>query len=57
LVAAKAYGDGGLFDSALVITETLGLPWQWQNHKSYDGGELIGIDDFGVWGKTFVPWT
>jgi hypothetical protein len=57
LAAAKAYGDRGLLDSGLVITETLGLPWQWQTQKSYAGGQLIVIDDFLVWGKTVVPWT
>jgi hypothetical protein len=57
LAAAKAYDDRALFDSGLLITETLGLPWQWQNQKSYAWGQLIVIDDFLVWGKTMVPWT
>ncbi len=57
LAAAKAYNDRALFDSGLLITETLGLPWQWQNQKSYAWGQLIVIDDFLVWGKTMVPWT
>jgi hypothetical protein len=57
LAVAKAYDDRALFDSGLLITETLGLPWQWSGQKSYGLGQLIVIDDFLVWGKTLVPWT
>jgi hypothetical protein len=57
LSTARAFRDRELFDSTLITTETLGLPWQWGSQKSYGWGMLIVIDNFLVWGKTWVPWT
>ncbi|OUC11937.1 MAG: hypothetical protein B0A82_24850 [Alkalinema sp. CACIAM 70d] len=57
LATAKAFNDRELFDSTLMITETLGLPLQVGDQKFYGLGSLIVIDAFLVWGKTWVPWT
>jgi hypothetical protein len=57
LLAARAFSDRELFDSSLVIMETLGFPWEWGDRKSYGFSQLVVMDDFLVWGKTWVPWT
>jgi hypothetical protein len=57
LSTARAFNDRELFDSTLMITETFGLPLQLGDQKFYGLGTLIVIDNFLVWGKTWVPWT
>jgi hypothetical protein len=57
IAAARVNGDRELFERNVILSETLGIPWQSGSEKSFAFGKIVVADAFLAWGKSAVSWS